>query len=106
VGALILHASAFVFEGGGYVVWDGKGIVSLLYLAIVSSSIGFIIYFTLLERVGPIRSNLVSNIAPIFAALAGLLYLGEPFELRMVLAFGLILLGFLLVAQPWKSPTR
>lgn len=109
VGALILHASSFVFDplidpsGRAYVVWDGPGIAALLYLAIVSSAIGFVIYFTLLERVGPIRVNLVSNIAPIFAALAGFLYLGEPFEPRMLLAFGLILVGFLLVAKPWQK---
>jgi drug/metabolite transporter (DMT)-like permease len=85
------------------VVWDAPGVISLLYLAIVSSSLGFVIYFTLLERVGPIRSNLVSHVAPIFAATAGFLVLGTPFEWRAIVAFLLIASGFLLVARPTRA---
>ena len=100
VGALLLHLTAPVFDRPYFVVWDRDGIVSLLYLAIVSSSLGFVIYFTLLERLGPIRSNLVSHVAPVFAAVAGLVVLGTPFEWRAIVAFVLIAGGFLLVARP------
>ena len=106
VGAALLHVGAILFEGGGRAAWtvDGRanwnGIVSLLYLAIVSSSVGFVIYFTLLERVGPIRSNLVSHVAPIFAALASFVWLGLPLEPRAFVAFLLIAGGFGLVARP------
>lgn len=100
VGALMLHATSLVLERGETVAWDAAGAASLLYLAIVSSAIGFLIYFTLLERIGPIRTNLVSHVAPIFAALAGYLVLRETFEPRAVLAFVLIASGFLLVARP------
>jgi drug/metabolite transporter (DMT)-like permease len=100
LGAALLHVGALLVEGGGRARWDGAGIVSLLYLAVVSSSVGFVIYFTLLERVGPIRANLVSHVAPIFAALASFLWLGFPLEPRAFLAFLLIAGGFGLVARP------
>jgi len=112
VGAAILHVSSLVFDPlidparGAFAVWDLDGVLSLLYLAVVSSAVGFVIYFTLLERVGPIRVNLVSNVAPLFAALAGFLILGEAFELRTLLAFALILTGFVLVARPAKAPPQ
>lgn len=104
VGAAFLHVASLALEGGGFATWDRDGVVSLLYLAVVSSSLGFVIYFTLLERIGPIRTNLVSHVAPVFAALSGFLVLGIPFELRAVVAFLLIAGGFLLVARP--APAR
>lgn len=104
VGALLLHLAAPVFDRPLFAVWDRDGVVSLLYLAVVSSSLGFVLYFTLLERVGPIRANLVSHVAPIFATLAGLLVLRTSFEPRAAVAFLLVASGFLLVARP--APAR
>ena len=106
VGAILLHAGAVLFEGGGFARWDAPGLVSLLYLALVSSSLGFVLYFTLLERVGPIRTNLVSHVAAVFAALATWVYLRIAPEPRAALAFLLIAGGFLLVARPAPPPTR
>ncbi|HUR68403.1 MAG TPA: DMT family transporter [Candidatus Thermoplasmatota archaeon] len=103
LGALLLHLSSLAVEHGRQPTWDAPGVVSLVYLAIVSSSLGFLVYFTLLERVGPIRSNLVSHIAPVFAALAGFLVLHTGFEWRALLAFVLIASGFLLVARPTRA---
>lgn len=104
VGAVLLHGSSFVLEGRPSVAWDREAVVALLYLALVSSSLGFLVYFTILERVGPIRSNLVSNVAPVFAGLAGILVLHDPVELRALLAFLLIVAGFGLVARPAPAP--
>lgn len=103
-GAALLHVSAFALEGGGRAAWNAPSLASLLYLAVVSSALGFVIYFTLLERIGPIRSNLVSHVAPIFAAATSFLFLGVPFEARAVLAFLFIAGGFGLVARP--APAR
>lgn len=104
VGAAFLHVGALFLDKPLFAIWDRDGIVSLLYLAVVSSSLGFVIYFTLLERVGPIRSNLVSHVGPVFAAIAGVVVLGTPIEARAVVAFLLIASGFLLVARP--APAR
>lgn len=106
VGALILHVAAPFADDPYFAVWDNDGVVSLLYLAVVSSSLGFLMYFTLLDRVGPIRSNLVSHVAPVFAATAGFLVLGSPFEPRAIVAFVLIASGFMLVARPARLVER
>jgi drug/metabolite transporter (DMT)-like permease len=103
-GAALLHALSFGLEGGGRAVWDFDGTVSLLYLAVISSGFGFVIYFTLLGRVGPIRSNLVSHIAPVFATLAAFLVLGQAFQPRAAIAFALIAAGFALVVRPAARP--
>lgn len=106
LGALMLHGLSVLVEGTAprSALTTGS-VVSLLYLSIFASGLGFLVYFTLLERIGPIRSTLVSYIAPAAAALAGLLVLGEAIELRAVLAFVLIALGFrLVIATPKETP--
>lgn len=102
-GALLLHIAAPFADRPLFAVWDLEGTMSLLYLAVVSSSLGFVVYFSLLERVGPVRSNLVSHVAPLFAALAGVLVLGTPIEGRAIVAYALIATGFLLVARPFGA---
>ncbi len=100
-GAGILHALSFIVEGRNVkAVFDFWGVVSLLYLAVASSALGFAIYFTLLGRIGPIRLNFVSPIAAAVAAVGGLLALGEPVELRAIGAFALIAAGLVLVTRP------
>lgn len=107
LGGVICHVGALTLEGGGKWVWDSNGTVAILYLALFSSAAGFALYYALLQRVGPIRTNLVSHLAPIITNVAGILVLGDAFEWRAVFAFALILSGFALVArQPPARPSR
>ncbi|HEX9816604.1 MAG TPA: EamA family transporter [Candidatus Thermoplasmatota archaeon] len=110
VGALGLHLTTFVLEGGGEIRESTDGwsltwaVASLLYLAVISSGIGFIIYFKLVESVGPIRVNLVSYIAPVFANIAAILILKEVLELRAIVAFALIVTSLTLVIRTKAHP--
>jgi drug/metabolite transporter (DMT)-like permease len=104
LGGVICHLGALAFEGGGRWVLDAPGIESILYLAIFSSAAGFALYYTLLHRVGPIRTNLVSHLAPIVTNVTGFVVLKNPFEWRALLAFALILSGFVLVARHRPVP--
>ena len=106
VGAALLHVAALAFDRPYFATWNAPGVASLLYLALVSSSLGFVLYFTLLERIGPIRANLVSHVAPVFAALAGWVVLGSEVEPRAFVAFALIVAGFGLVARPAVAAAR
>ena len=100
-GAAILHTLSLIVEGRNVkAVFDFWGVVSLLYLAVASSALGFAIYFTLLGRIGPIRLNFVSPIAAAVAAVGGLLALSQGVELRAIGAFALIAAGLVLVTRP------
>ena len=107
VGAILLHGVSLALEGTSpQAEWSPASLASLMYLAVIASGVGFLLYFTLLERIGPVRSTLVSYIAPIAAALSGFLVLGEPFEWRFVVAFLLIVSGFRLVIREAPAPRR
>ena len=100
VGAVMMHAMSIgLGEQAGAVAWTIEGIAALAYLALVSSAFGFLIYFDLLERLGPIEINLVSYVSPVWAALAGWLALGETVDLTTVLGFAVIFAGFWLLKR-------
>lgn len=99
-GALLMHAiSVALGESVGDVTVAAEGLLALAYLALVASALGFLIYFDLLERLGAVEINLVSYVAPVFAALAGWVFLREDLSVATVGGFALIFVGFLLVKR-------
>ena len=100
LGAAITHLVAFgLGESATEIVWTTDALLALGYLAVVASGVGFLIYFELLDRLGPIEINLVSYVAPLFAALSGWLVLNEGVTLPTVVGFFLICVGFALVKR-------
>ncbi|MFB6117286.1 DMT family transporter [Halosegnis sp.] len=100
VGALVMHAASIaVGEPVSAVELTPRSLAALAYLAVVASALGFLVYFDLLARLGPVEINLVSYAAPPVAAVVGFLLLGEVVDLAAVAGFLVILVGFLLVKR-------
>ena len=99
-GALCMHGvSVALAESPATIEWTPGAIAALAYLAIASSALGFLIYFDLLERLGPVEINLVSYVAPVFAALSGALVLGEAIDAATAFGFVVIFCGFVLLKR-------
>jgi drug/metabolite transporter (DMT)-like permease len=99
-GAALMHAvSAGLGETVAEVRWTGEALLALGYLVVVASALGFLIYFDLLERLGPIEINLVSYAAPLVAAVTGLVVLDETPTAATAVGFLLVLVGFALVKR-------
>ena len=99
-GALVMHGvSAALGESFTGVTVTPTALTALAYLSIGASAIGFLIYFDLLDRLGPIEINLVSYVAPVFAAISGALVLGESIDAATVAGFVLIFTGFVLLKR-------
>ena len=98
-GAVIMHGVSLGLRESVSGIPPLQETAALLYLAVASSAFGFLIYFDLLERLGAIEINLVSYVAPIFAAIAGFVFLGEIIDLPTIGGFVIILAGFLLIKR-------
>ncbi|MFC4357542.1 DMT family transporter [Halobium salinum] len=100
-GALLMHLlSVGLGESVAAAEWTNPtALAALLFLAVGSSAVGFLIYFDLLERLGAVEINLVSYVAPVFAALTGWLFLQEAPTPGTVVGFCLIFGGFLLIKR-------
>ena len=68
-------------------------VLSVLALALLSTSLAFLIYFQLLREVGPTRTLTVTYLIPVFAIGWGALLLDEPLTAQVFVGGGLILAG-------------
>lgn len=99
-GAVVLHAASPVIgESMAAVEWSVGAVAALAYLAIAASALGFLLYFALLDRLGPVEINLVSYVVPVFAAIVGWLLLGEGVDAGMLLGFLLIVASFAVIKR-------
>lgn len=81
------------------VAWTPAAAAALLYLAVVAGAGGFLMYFWLLDRVGPVEVSLLEYVIPVFAAVSGWVALGETLDATTVLGFAAIFVGFVLVKR-------
>jgi len=65
----------------------------LAFLGVASSGLGFLLYFRLLRRIGPVRAMSVTFLNPLVAMASGALYLGEAVTLQMLAGGAVVLLG-------------
>jgi len=70
-----------------------NAVISTVGLAILSTSLAFMLYFKLIQQVGPTKTLSVTYLIPIFGLLWGALFLGETVTINQVVSAGLILFG-------------
>ena len=70
---------------------------ALAGLAVLSTALAFVLFFRMIERIGPMRTQTVAYIVPAFGMLWGVLLLGEKITGGMLAGFGLILVSMLMV---------
>ena len=69
----------------------------LILLAIVSTSMAYIIYFRLLFSIGAVKLLLVTYLIPISASVLGIFLLDEEFTFNMILGTGIIFVSLWLI---------
>ncbi len=70
---------------------------SMLGLAFLSTAIAYLIYFRLIENVGPTSTVTVTLLVPVFGLLFGVLLLEEPFGPGTLAGLGIILTSVVLI---------
>jgi drug/metabolite transporter (DMT)-like permease len=71
--------------------------ISAIALAVLSSGLAFVVYFQLIERVGPVKTLTVNFLTPLFGIAGGALLLGERITANMIAGTLVILIGTALV---------
>jgi len=74
-------------------------VVSVLGLAFLSTSIGYLLFFRLIQSVGPTRTSAVTFLVPVFSIVWGMIFLNESVSLGMLLGFGIVLASVALVTE-------
>ena len=81
-----------------------RAVLAVLGLALLSTSLAYILYFRLIHSVGSTRALTVTYLIPLFAILWGALLLKEAITLSMLAGGALILLGTAISNQVIKLP--
>jgi drug/metabolite transporter (DMT)-like permease len=71
--------------------------LSMLGLALLSTAVAYLIYFRLIENVGPTSTLTVTLLVPVFGLLFGVLLLDEPIGFGTLAGLGIILTSVVLI---------
>jgi len=78
--------------------------VAVAVLGVLCSAVAFLVFFALLAEVGPSRTTVITYVNPAVAVLLGVLTLGEPVTVGIVVGFPLVLLGSYLATRRSAAP--
>jgi len=78
--------------------------LALSWLGVLGSSVAFYIYFTILHKIGPTRTSLITYIPPLVGVVLGIVFLGEQFYWQALFGAVLILSGISIVNIRLKKP--
>ncbi len=99
VGGAIMSCIALLDGEAAAWTWSPSGLGALVFLAIFSSTFGFVAYAYLLRHEAPSRIGTYAYVNPLVAVVTGWLLLGERLDLRQLLGFAIVCAGVLLVGN-------
>lgn len=107
-GLVPLLAIGAVSEGSPLdFAWTPTALLSLLYLAVVGSSLAFYLYYWLVRHMDVTKTMLIALVTPLLAVTLGMLVLDERLTWRTVAGGAMILSGIgLITLQRAKERTR
>lgn len=101
---LLLPFYLYEIRTTGPVNWNSNMIITILYLGIGNSIIGFFGWNAAIERLGAPSTGLFSNLIPIFSTIEAVLLLGEKFSI-IHLVSGIIVIAGVVIANLRIKPT-
>jgi drug/metabolite transporter (DMT)-like permease len=112
--AVCLGAAAIVYAPAAALTWPASTpsvavLGSLAGLGVLCTAIAFVVFFQLIEEVGPARATVITYVNPAVAVALGVAVLGEPLTPTILGAFVLILAGSVLATrsgQPARKTAR
>jgi drug/metabolite transporter (DMT)-like permease len=90
---------ALEWQVGRRPAWTTLGVGAVLYLGVVITGLGYLVWNWALERVSAARAAIFLNLQPLVGTLLGVLWLGEAFT--VFTAGG----GLLIIAGLWLALT-
>ena len=81
-------------------IWTGVAVTGTVYLAVVITALGYVVWNWALARVPAPRAAIFLNVQPIVGALLGIVLLAEPFTVFTVLGGILVVTGLAVAFGP------
>jgi drug/metabolite transporter (DMT)-like permease len=79
-------------------------VLSVIGLAVICTAIAFLVFFALINEVGPVRATVITYVNPAVAAVLGVAVLNEHLTAGMIVGFTLVLFGSVLATRRGVEP--
>ena len=99
VGGTVLHAASLARGEPQTVALTPDVLIAFGFLVLAAGVVGYLLYYTLLDRLGPVEVNLFGYVAPVFAATTGWIFLDERLAATTIVGFLVIAVGFALIKR-------
>ena len=98
INAIAMAITAIIFAPSAILSWPEKtpsfnATASLIGLGVLSTGIAFMVYFKLVKEIGQARGSMVTYLNTAFAVVLGVLILGEPLTIGIIVGLPLVLVG-------------
>ena len=101
--AALLLVVSFWSENVAHVSWTPAAVSSVLYLSIVGSVFGFVIFYSLLKKFPVSTLSFVFYVSPVAALALGYVLLGETLEMQALVGGAAILVGIIVATRGGNS---
>jgi drug/metabolite transporter (DMT)-like permease len=103
VGGVVMTAAGSGVEGWSHMVWNPSSVVLLLFLALLSVAVAWLIYFHLISHGDASKVASFNFLVPIISIVIGTLFLDEPFTSSLLVGLVLIIISIYLVNKKAKK---
>ncbi|HEX2038561.1 MAG TPA: EamA family transporter [Acidimicrobiales bacterium] len=98
-GSVLVAPAAAAAVAGEGVDLDGRVLLSVALLGAFGTGVAYVLNYQSIAAVGPTRASLVTYLVPVVAITVGVVFLDEPFRLRLLVGAGLVVLGIALLQE-------
>ena len=79
--------------------FDGRMIVSLLYLGVLGTALAFVWYYMSVKKVGASSASIFNNLVPVFGVAISVVVLGEALLPSMLIGGAIAIVGVMMVSR-------
>jgi drug/metabolite transporter (DMT)-like permease len=97
VADLFIWTGAIAVEAPQVVPTTRLAWFALLWLGLLGSCTAYLLYFSLLHRVGPTRTTMVTYVFPVVGLILGIVFLHEPLTPSLLIGSAMVVGGILVV---------
>jgi drug/metabolite transporter (DMT)-like permease len=102
--AIMILPAAIIIERPWTLAPTAEATIAVLVLAVLCTAFAMIIYFRLVQTLGPLGTTSGSYLRAGFAVALGIFFLGESFTWSILIGMTLIVLGVIAVTAPLRWP--
>jgi drug/metabolite transporter (DMT)-like permease len=106
IAGAFIGLGSLLLEHDRKTVWNMHSIAAVLFLALVSSGIGFLLYYWLLQQLEPYKVASRQLIMPLVAIAEGVVFLHEPLSRNMLVGASLVLTSLVMIFTMRSTATE